>query len=127
MLNGEIPFQPNPQKAELEAPEAPHTGSITSFKRYFNTENRKAFVVGLFKPGTQVVEEKEKLPLISWFRLFLCTAHATSLMRHTSQPFLRFSWWPVRKFKEGRVPSTLYSLMVTARGLGSEVVATILT
>lgn len=70
MLSGEIPFQPNPQKAELEAPEAPHTGSITSFKRYFNTENRKAFVVGLFKPGSQVVEEKEKLPLISCLDFF---------------------------------------------------------
>lgn len=80
MLNGEIPFQPNPQKAELEAPEAPHTGSITSFKRYFNTENRKAFVVGLFKPGTQVVEEKEKLPLVSWFKLVFFVLHMPYLL-----------------------------------------------
>lgn len=26
-------------------------------------------MVGLFKPRTQVGEEKEKLPLVSWFRL----------------------------------------------------------
>lgn len=50
-----------------------HTGSITSwflmvtFKRHFNTENRKAFVVGLFKPRTSG-EEREKR-LVSWFRL----------------------------------------------------------
>lgn len=69
MFSGEIPFQPNPQKAELEAPEALHRHyllvSLVTFKTIQKKE--KAFVVGLFKPRTQLGEEK--LPPVSWFRL----------------------------------------------------------
>lgn len=43
-------------------------GFSWSHSRHFNTENRKAFVVGLFKPRTSW-GGKEKLPLVSWFRL----------------------------------------------------------
>lgn len=71
IFNGEIPFQPNPQKAELEAPEALHRHYLLVSHGHIQytliQKKEKAFVVGLFKPRTQV--EEKKLPLVSWFRL----------------------------------------------------------
>lgn len=86
ILNGEIPFQPNPQKAELEAPEALHRHYLLVSHGHIQytliQKKEKAFVVGLFKPRTQV--EEKKLPLVSWFldsqkSSLYCTCHISYL------------------------------------------------
>lgn len=67
----EIPFQPIPLRrtggTRSTTQAASPLGFSWSHSRHFNTENRKAFVVGLFKPRTSG-EEREKR-LVSWFRL----------------------------------------------------------
>lgn len=118
-------------------------GFSWSHSRHFNTENRKAFVVGLFKPRTSW-GGKEKLPLVSWFRLrrVLCTVHAISLtcqwiynqgfssvcqLQDILQSYI--SKIPLVANKKILREGTQHLVFphVTAGGLGSEVVAIILT